>query len=267
MSTSHVFNNATADIKVVTIRASRPGDEQNVVDFYNSFPHQFVDQRPPAVWEDQTRKGRAILFVEKDTGKVLVSSINYDTTPDNRDKNALPEWIEIGSTRSAANGYFISPILVSIQMMDSFFNRPPRKFFFADMYNDNQSAIGLLKNIIGWSYFKPVDGLVDAAGLREDLPKLSWLRGTARDLPRMARLVLHTIDNPDISRSKGGTTMRLDLSELPWVTTHRAVLEQLASGPLANALENGAAGLSVAQAKALHTKMYTPAANKPKPAL
>ena len=265
MTLTNDFNTPTAvpgDLHVA-VRMSKTSDVQIVRDFYKDFKHEFVEQRDHKILDKYTKGGRIILFTNKADDSLCASSIaishslNVKKGPQ---KNAT--WTEIGATRIALKGFNLSPFMVGAQIMNEVFQRPPQKFFFADIYKPNKTASGILSQIIGWNFFTPDDDLVDASEERYELDLLDWLQCTTKTLPRQAHLLLKAVDNPVITNKATGQNLHLDTSGLPWLKSKRALLENVARGSLSAIFTDAAANQNIEWAATQLPKRG--GANKPK---
>ncbi|AGH97469.1 hypothetical protein [Micavibrio aeruginosavorus] len=265
MTLTNEFNQP-ADLHLV-VRMSKPGDEQMVRDFYGTFKHEFVDDRDQTMLDKYTADGRVILFLNKDNGQPVASSIalSHNIDPAKKAPTKKAAWTEVGATHITLGGFNLSSFMVSAQIMNEMFKRPPVQFFFADIYKTNSKASTLLSKVIGWDFFVPNDDLWDSTGFRHEEHLLDWLRCTTKTLPQQAKLLLETMDNPKIVNHKTGQAVHLDLSEMGWLKTRRKALENIATGPVSAVLLDPAANQNIDWAATQMPKRTTAKKSGPVP--
>jgi len=119
----------------------------------------------------------------------------------------------------------------------------------------------MLTNRVGWETFEPREEILKACKATkgdksEHGAERVWLHATTNTLPHMARLVLKFIDEgkkPGLHNKRTKSDIRLDTRDFSLASQFRLSVETLASGPLAEKLENSP-HMGMAEARSLLNK-------------
>lgn len=222
------------------VRFATSSDYKKVMDFYQTNEHDSVRKREEALLKNLSDQG-SIVFVEDDKGEIVAASISYAHQGKDSNGVTVNKWLEVGSTRIAANGFAgLFNVMCTAQVLRTFLVEPPEDCFVGHMEN---RPVQKIAESLGWKAFtapqemlKSSDKTINTGDI-ENRNQDGWYNCDMEGVGVMAKCMVDAMNKPTLKHYKTGEEVEITIERCPVLNMFWPNIEALAKKDF-NAPEN-----------------------------